>query len=101
MTDLGYVTDKAAIRDILTRLDERRGFSPGALGVEQATNAIGRLQRAPRDIEEIARTAGCDYCGRTAGNPCQRNQEDVSAHPSRMRKALAQATIHTIGDSDG
>lgn len=89
--ETGSVIDKDALREILVRLDARSGFSPGVLGIEQATNAILRLQRAPRNVTEIALTVACDYCGRTAGNACRRGDAPkFRAHPSRLRKALGE-----------
>lgn len=87
--DAGSVLDKDAVREVLVKLASGRGFSEGALGIEQATNRICALQQPPRDIEEVALTVGCAYCGRTPGNRCYIGGTHVNAHPSRVRIALA------------
>lgn len=89
MSDTGSVIDKDAVRDILIRLEARKGFSPGQTGIEQATNRICALQKPPKDMEQVALTISCDYCGRTAGNSCATRYGPTPAHPSRLKKALA------------
>jgi hypothetical protein len=89
--EVGHVTDKDAIRDILVALVEGtpRWFSPGRLGIEQATNRIGALQRPPSNWVEVALTVHCPYCGRTAGNSCAWAGANVKPHPSRFNAALS------------
>jgi hypothetical protein len=94
--EAGSVIDKDAVREVLQKLTGRiegRWFSEGDLGIEQATNRICGLQRSPRNIEDLALTVTCRYCGRTAGNQCHeyRRQDYGKAHPSRIRDALAEA----------
>lgn len=93
MTDFGTTIDKEAVRDILIALveGEPRWFSEGRLGIEQATNRIGALQRPPRDWVEVALTVTCRYCGRTPGNMCRRGENAVDPHPSRFTDGLKRA----------
>jgi hypothetical protein len=88
---IGHVFKKSAIREILTRLIDG-WYSLGELGIEQATNRILRLQRPPINMEEIALTVCCPYCGRTPGNPCRRSGigELKTAHPSRIKLVLTK-----------
>lgn len=83
------VLDKDSVRDIVTRIANREpSFSPGSVGIEQATNAIMRLQRPAQNAKELALTVHCEYCGRTAGNAC-RNASGF--HPSRLIRSLPSA----------
>ena len=102
MTDYGVTLDKASVRDILIALveGEPRWFSEGRLGIEQATNRIGSLQRPPSDWVAVALTVGCPYCGRTPGNTCQRGGNAVDPHPSRFRDALRRGSEPLVGTDE-
>lgn len=83
--------DKAKLRDLLTGLVEGHRFSPGPLGIEQATNAVMALERPARSLHEAALLVCCPYCGYTSGNPCRRRGQEVPSHPSRLERALKVA----------
>lgn len=94
----GIVSDKTAVREVVDEFFRHHKISVASTPKEQLINRIGRLQRTPANVVEIALTVGCPYCGRTPGNRCFRGGEFVAPHPSRVQLSLQPSLTSEVGE---